>query len=128
MILMGAVCAHRDDRASQIRGALRCCVAHRNPAASFTPLQQVGFAAVKTLQQIIDAAGECELHGSPEGVAIESLVLRTDDVTAGSLFCCVAGAQRDGHDFAVDAVARGAVALVVERCHGTNRRRLLRSS
>src|ERR1700748_1140219 len=36
-------------------------------------------------------------------------------VTEGSLFFCVPGFTRDGHDFAPDAVARGAVALVVER-------------
>src|SRR5262249_29700858 len=33
----------------------------------------------------------------------------------GTLFFCVPGFTRDGHDFADDAVARGAVALVVER-------------
>ncbi len=36
-------------------------------------------------------------------------------VTPGTLFFCVPGFTRDGHDFAADAVARGAVALVVER-------------
>src|SRR2546430_2867254 len=33
----------------------------------------------------------------------------------GASFFCVPGARADGHDFAADAVARGAVALVVER-------------
>ncbi|MDQ6835402.1 MAG: UDP-N-acetylmuramoyl-L-alanyl-D-glutamate--2,6-diaminopimelate ligase, partial [Actinomycetota bacterium] len=33
----------------------------------------------------------------------------------GTLFFCVVGFTRDGHDFAADAVARGASALVVER-------------
>src|SRR5205823_10328089 len=33
----------------------------------------------------------------------------------GNLFFCVPGAVSDGHDFAPAAVARGAVALVVER-------------
>jgi UDP-N-acetylmuramoyl-L-alanyl-D-glutamate--2,6-diaminopimelate ligase len=33
----------------------------------------------------------------------------------GSLFCCVSGERRDGHDFAPDAVMRGASALLVER-------------
>ena len=33
----------------------------------------------------------------------------------GSLFFCVPGARADGHDFAAEAVANGAVALVVER-------------
>src|ERR1700724_2666963 len=37
------------------------------------------------------------------------------DVIAGTLFFCVPGFTRDGHDFAPEAVARGAVALVVER-------------
>ena len=36
-------------------------------------------------------------------------------VEPGSLFFCVPGYARDGHDFAPDAVARGAAGLVVER-------------
>jgi UDP-N-acetylmuramoyl-L-alanyl-D-glutamate--2,6-diaminopimelate ligase len=35
-------------------------------------------------------------------------------VGPGALFCCVRGANRDGHDFAVEAVKRGAVALLVD--------------
>src|SRR6185436_5895336 len=36
-------------------------------------------------------------------------------VRPGDLFFCVPGERADGHDFAAGAVARGAVALVVER-------------
>ena len=36
-------------------------------------------------------------------------------VTPGALYICVPGFRQDGHDFAPDAVARGAVALIVER-------------
>jgi UDP-N-acetylmuramoyl-L-alanyl-D-glutamate--2,6-diaminopimelate ligase len=36
-------------------------------------------------------------------------------VSPGALFVCVPGFRRDGHDFAADAVANGAAALVVER-------------
>jgi UDP-N-acetylmuramoyl-L-alanyl-D-glutamate--2,6-diaminopimelate ligase len=36
-------------------------------------------------------------------------------VTAGSLFFCIPGTRADGHDLAAEAVAAGAVALVVER-------------
>jgi UDP-N-acetylmuramoyl-L-alanyl-D-glutamate--2,6-diaminopimelate ligase len=36
-------------------------------------------------------------------------------VTAGSLFCCLEGEHHDGHDFADEAVRRGAVALLATR-------------
>lgn len=36
-------------------------------------------------------------------------------VSTESLFCCIVGEQRDGHDFAVEAITRGATALLVER-------------
>src|SRR4051795_5117040 len=49
--------------------------------------------------------------------AVEVTALAYDNraVTPGTVFFCVPGFTRDGHDFAPDAVARGAVALVVER-------------
>jgi UDP-N-acetylmuramoyl-L-alanyl-D-glutamate--2,6-diaminopimelate ligase len=46
---------------------------------------------------------------------ITSLSYRSDLAKQGSLFFCVPGFKRDGHDFAPDAVQRGAVALCVER-------------
>jgi UDP-N-acetylmuramoyl-L-alanyl-D-glutamate--2,6-diaminopimelate ligase len=46
---------------------------------------------------------------------IVDLAYDTRRVVAGSLFFCVPGANVDGHDLAADAVARGAIALVVER-------------
>jgi UDP-N-acetylmuramoyl-L-alanyl-D-glutamate--2,6-diaminopimelate ligase len=39
----------------------------------------------------------------------------TRQVAPGTLFFCVPGFTRDGHDFAPEAIARGAVALVVQR-------------
>jgi UDP-N-acetylmuramoyl-L-alanyl-D-glutamate--2,6-diaminopimelate ligase len=48
-------------------------------------------------------------------VEILDLAYDTRRVREGALFFCVAGASRDGHDLAGDAVAAGAVALVVER-------------
>src|SRR5579875_696835 len=54
----------------------------------------------------------------PEGardLEIRDLAYDNRLVGPGSLFFCVPGFTRDGHDFAADAVARGAVALVVER-------------
>jgi UDP-N-acetylmuramoyl-L-alanyl-D-glutamate--2,6-diaminopimelate ligase len=58
------------------------------------------------------------MTGAPPGVGeveITSLAYDNRLVQAGTLFFCVPGFTRDGHDFASDAVARGAVALVVER-------------
>jgi UDP-N-acetylmuramoyl-L-alanyl-D-glutamate--2,6-diaminopimelate ligase len=49
--------------------------------------------------------------GDPE---ITGLAYDNRAVTPGSLFFCVPGFTRDGHEFAPDAVARGAVALVVQ--------------
>jgi UDP-N-acetylmuramoyl-L-alanyl-D-glutamate--2,6-diaminopimelate ligase len=48
-------------------------------------------------------------------VEISSLAYDNRLVVDGTLFFCVPGFTRDGHDFAPDAVARGAAALVVER-------------
>jgi UDP-N-acetylmuramoyl-L-alanyl-D-glutamate--2,6-diaminopimelate ligase len=48
-------------------------------------------------------------------VEISSLAYDNRLVLPGALFFCVPGYTRDGHDFAPDAVARGAAALVVER-------------
>jgi UDP-N-acetylmuramoyl-L-alanyl-D-glutamate--2,6-diaminopimelate ligase len=46
---------------------------------------------------------------------ITALAYDNRRVEPGTLFFCVPGFTRDGHDFASDAVARGAAALVVER-------------
>ena len=59
-----------------------------------------------------------ELSPSAADVEIASLAYDNRLVTDGALFFCVPGYTRDGHDFAADAVARGAVALVVERPTG----------
>src|SRR4051794_9605621 len=48
-------------------------------------------------------------------VEVTALALDNRAVEPGTLFFCVPGFTRDGHDFAPDAVARGAAARVVER-------------
>src|ERR671931_702232 len=52
--------------------------------------------------------------GAPE-VEISGLAYRSQDVEDGTLFFCVRGFTSDGHDYAIDAVGRGAAALVCER-------------
>ncbi len=48
-------------------------------------------------------------------VDVTDLAFDAGRVEPGTLFFCVRGFTADGHDFAADAVAHGAVALVVER-------------
>jgi UDP-N-acetylmuramoyl-L-alanyl-D-glutamate--2,6-diaminopimelate ligase len=54
-----------------------------------------------------------ELLGEGPDVPIRALAFDNRAVEPGTLFFCVPGFTRDGHDFAADAVARGAAALVV---------------
>ena len=45
-------------------------------------------------------------------VAVTGIEFDSRRVTLGSLFCCVPGDDHDGHDFAPQAVASGAAALL----------------
>src|SRR5207302_9929647 len=68
----------------------------------------------RTLAEILATVPHAPVVGS-EHVRIGSLAYRSDDVGPGGLFFCVPGTKLDGHDFASDAVAHGASALIVER-------------
>jgi UDP-N-acetylmuramoyl-L-alanyl-D-glutamate--2,6-diaminopimelate ligase len=52
---------------------------------------------------------------NPAPAEIVDLAYDASLVAPGTLFACVSGLKADGHDFAPDAVAGGAVALLVER-------------
>jgi UDP-N-acetylmuramoyl-L-alanyl-D-glutamate--2,6-diaminopimelate ligase len=66
------------------------------------------------LERLIAATSPTEVvRGAP--VEVEDLAYDARAARPGSLFFCVVGGRADGHDFAADAVAAGAVALVVER-------------
>jgi UDP-N-acetylmuramoyl-L-alanyl-D-glutamate--2,6-diaminopimelate ligase len=56
-----------------------------------------------------------EQLGGGDDVEISDLAYDNRAVVPGALFFCVSGMTRDGHEFAADAVARGAAALIVER-------------
>src|SRR5881227_3994087 len=56
-----------------------------------------------------------DLLGTGPDIEVSALAYRSSSVTPGTLFFCVPGFKSDGHDFAPDAVERGAVALVCER-------------
>ncbi len=98
------------------------------PAASVTP--QVCRNKTRTVTNVehrgIDSTAEMQLERliaalAPKDVVgrapveLSDLAYGAGSVGSGALFFCVRGSRADGHDFAADAVARGAVALVVER-------------
>jgi UDP-N-acetylmuramoyl-L-alanyl-D-glutamate--2,6-diaminopimelate ligase len=66
------------------------------------------------LERLVAALGAAEVVGRTP-VEVRDLAYDTRAVEPGALFFCVPGAVVDGHDFAAEAVAAGAVALVVER-------------
>jgi UDP-N-acetylmuramoyl-L-alanyl-D-glutamate--2,6-diaminopimelate ligase len=55
-----------------------------------------------------------ELSPGAAAVEVSSLAYDSRAVVPGALFFCVPGEHRDGHEHAAEAVAAGAVALVVE--------------
>jgi UDP-N-acetylmuramoyl-L-alanyl-D-glutamate--2,6-diaminopimelate ligase len=66
------------------------------------------------LRELISAAPAAEARGDL-GVEISALAYDSRKAGPGSLFFCVRGEKRDGHEFAAQVVEAGAVALVVER-------------
>ena len=66
------------------------------------------------LSELIDGTAIEAVRGDAE-VEIADLAYDSERVGPGALFFCVRGMSSDGHEFAPDAVARGAAALVVER-------------
>jgi UDP-N-acetylmuramoyl-L-alanyl-D-glutamate--2,6-diaminopimelate ligase len=66
----------------------------------------------RILQELLEG-----LSASGPGLAVPvtGVAYRSDRVVPGDAFFCVPGLTRDGHDFAADAVARGAVVAVTER-------------
>ncbi len=67
------------------------------------------------LDELVAAmAGDAEVLGDPS-VEVAELAYDSRKAGPGTLFFCVVGEKRDGHEFAAQVVEAGAVALVVER-------------
>ena len=66
------------------------------------------------LSELVEGTRVEAVRGDVE-VEIADLAYDSGRVGPGALFFCVRGMSSDGHEFAPDAVARGAAALVVER-------------
>jgi UDP-N-acetylmuramoyl-L-alanyl-D-glutamate--2,6-diaminopimelate ligase len=66
------------------------------------------------LERLVTALGPLEVRGGAP-TDVTDLAYDARAVVPGALFFCVPGQRADGHDFAAEAVERGASALVVER-------------
>jgi UDP-N-acetylmuramoyl-L-alanyl-D-glutamate--2,6-diaminopimelate ligase len=66
------------------------------------------------LERLIAALAPTDVVGG-SALEIRELAYDAREVPRDSLFFCVPGAKADGHDFAAEALDRGAAALVVER-------------
>jgi UDP-N-acetylmuramoyl-L-alanyl-D-glutamate--2,6-diaminopimelate ligase len=80
----------------------------------FVHSRRVDWPAEMQLERVIAALAPRDVIGRGP-VELRDLAYDARTVTPGALFFCVPGERFDGHDFAAEAVARGAVALVVER-------------
>jgi len=72
----------------------------------------------ETISTLLSRLGADSPTPPPEGdlsVLVERLTIDSRDVGPGTLFCAIAGATVDGHDFVAQAAASGATAALVER-------------
>ena len=83
----------------------------RRGEESGKPLPEPPAIDLETLGRAVGAVETVD----PAAVRVTDLAYDARAVAPGSLFVCVPGQRADGHDFAADAVAAGAVALIVER-------------
>ena len=67
--------------------------------------------ALTTLAKHLEVANTV---GALENVALTRAIADSRRVEPGDLYCCIVGSSADGHDFAVQAVAAGASALLVD--------------
>jgi UDP-N-acetylmuramoyl-L-alanyl-D-glutamate--2,6-diaminopimelate ligase len=68
----------------------------------------------RMLGEMVEGAGLGQVDVLGEDVAISSVDFDSRQVRQGSLFCCLRGAQSDGHAFAAGAREAGAAALLVD--------------
>ena len=67
------------------------------------------------LDRLLGGLEVLETRGDPGATEVTAITHDSASVVPGTLFCCVPGERRDGHDFAPAAVAAGASALLCER-------------
>src|SRR5271166_4152990 len=67
------------------------------------------------LTGVLPAGARAAAGGEGDAVEITGLAYDSRCVRPGDLFFCVSGLHSDGHEFAPEAVRRGAAALILER-------------
>src|SRR6059036_2338848 len=67
-----------------------------------------------SLLEILEATGGGEVGGTQVGETFATFHTDSREVQQGGLFFALHGAERDGHEFVSDAIARGAAAVIVE--------------
>jgi len=65
-------------------------------------------------EEITEAIGG-RILSENSSVLVKSICIDSREVVKGSLFVAIKGNRVDGHDYILDAVKRGAVAVLVER-------------
>ena len=68
-----------------------------------------------TLLEILEATGGGEVGGTQVGNTFSSFHTDSREVVPGGVFFALHGAEKDGHRYVGDAIARGATAVVVQR-------------
>lgn len=69
----------------------------------------------RALAELLAPIGVVRIAGDASECRVTSVTHDSRRVTAGAVFCCLPGARFDGREFASDAIARGAVSLLVDR-------------
>ena len=67
-----------------------------------------------SLLEILEATGGGEVGGTQVGETFSTFHSDSREMKQGGLFFALRGAEKDGHEFIADAIARGAAALVVD--------------
>ncbi len=66
------------------------------------------------LKELLGALPDAQLQGSAD-IEIATIAYDSREVSFGTLFVCITGFTRDGHEFIPQALERGAAAIVVEK-------------
>ncbi|REE83845.1 UDP-N-acetylmuramoylalanyl-D-glutamate--2,6-diaminopimelate ligase [Paenibacillus taihuensis] len=67
------------------------------------------------LQELLQATAIMDTYQAAEDLTIGGIAYHSGKVKEGDLFVCITGYATDGHKYLRDAVAKGAVAAIVER-------------